>query len=89
MLSAAAAAVAGAVADTGPGAALLPLLDGVREVSVAVACAVATAAAGEGVATRRLDDVEAAVRGAMWEPAYRPVRPVARETVLRSGLQGG
>jgi malate dehydrogenase (oxaloacetate-decarboxylating) len=89
MLAAAAAAVAGAVADTGPGAALLPLLDGVREVSVAVACAVATAAAADGIATRALDDVETAVRSAMWEPAYRRVRPVAREIALGSGLRGG
>ena len=89
MLAAAAAAVAGAVEDTGPGAALLPLLDGVREVSVTVACAVATAAAAEGVATRTLGDLEAAVRSAMWEPDYRPVRPVTREIVLSSGLRGG
>ena len=78
MLAAAAAAVAEAVDAAGPGAALLPLLDGVREVSVAVACAVARAAAAQGVATRTLDDVEAAVRGAMWEPAYRAVRPASR-----------
>jgi malate dehydrogenase (oxaloacetate-decarboxylating) len=36
---------------------------------------VARAAAEQGVATAELDDVEAAVRAAMWEPAYRPVRP--------------
>jgi malate dehydrogenase (oxaloacetate-decarboxylating) len=75
MLAAAAAAVAGAVDAVGPGSALLPLLDAVRDVSVAVACAVARAATEEGVATAELDDVEAAVRAAMWEPAYRPVRP--------------
>jgi malate dehydrogenase (oxaloacetate-decarboxylating) len=77
MLAAAAAAVAGAVDASGPGAPLLPLLDNVREVSVTVARAVAGAAAADGVATVELRDVEAAVRAAMWEPTYRPVRPRA------------
>jgi malate dehydrogenase (oxaloacetate-decarboxylating) len=76
MLAAAAAAVADAVAATGPGSPLLPLLDGVREVSVAVACAVVRAAETGGVArVAHGSGVEAAVRAAMWEPAYRPVRP--------------
>ncbi len=75
MLAAAAAAVAGAVAAAGPGSALLPLLDVVREVSVTVASAVARAAAAEGVATVVLGDVVAAVRSTMWEPEYRRVRP--------------
>jgi malate dehydrogenase (oxaloacetate-decarboxylating) len=76
MLAAAAAAVAGAVDASAPGAALLPLLDAVREVSVAVACAVARAAEEEGVARAPLGPgVEAEVRAAMWRPAYRPVHP--------------
>lgn len=75
MLAAAAAACAAAVAASGPGAPLLPLLDVVREVSVQVASAVARSAATEGVATVALEDVEAAVRSAMWEPEYRRVRP--------------
>ena len=40
------------------------------------AAAVAEAAAADGVARARLGgDVRAAVRGLMWEPDYRPVRP--------------
>jgi malate dehydrogenase (oxaloacetate-decarboxylating) len=74
MLAAAAAAVAGEVDASGPGSALLPLLDAVREVSVAVACAVARAAEAEGVARSPLGaGVEARVRAAMWRPVYRPV----------------
>jgi malate dehydrogenase (oxaloacetate-decarboxylating) len=74
MLAAAATAVADAVEHAAPGAPLLPLLDAVREVSVDVACAVVRAACAEGVAELRIDDVEPAVRSAMWEPAYRPIR---------------
>jgi malate dehydrogenase (oxaloacetate-decarboxylating) len=74
MLAAAAAAVAQAVEVSAPGAPLLPLLDAVREVSVDVACAVVRAAVAEGVAEVRVDEVEAAVREAMWQPVYRPVR---------------
>jgi malate dehydrogenase (oxaloacetate-decarboxylating) len=78
MLAAAAAAVAGEVDAPGPGAALLPLLDAVREVSVAVACAVARAAEAEGVARSPLGaGVEKGVRAAMWRPVYRPVHPWA------------
>jgi malate dehydrogenase (oxaloacetate-decarboxylating) len=59
-----------------PGAPLLPRVEALRETSVAVAAAVAEAAAADGVARARLGgDVRAAVRGLMWEPDYRPVRP--------------
>jgi malate dehydrogenase (oxaloacetate-decarboxylating) len=74
MLAAAAAAVADVAEAGAPGAPLLPLLDAVHEVSAEVACAVARTACAEGVATVALDDVATAVRAAMWEPAYRPVR---------------
>ena len=76
MIFAAAEAVAALVDATTPGASLLPQINDVRETSVAVATAVATAAAADGVARARLDDdLEAQVRRSMWEPAYRPVRP--------------
>jgi malate dehydrogenase (oxaloacetate-decarboxylating) len=77
MIFAAAEAVAGLVDSTTPGASLLPQINDVRETSVAVAVAVAAAAGDAGVARARLErDLEAQVRRSMWEPVYRPVRPV-------------
>jgi len=76
MLAAAAHAVSELVDLRAPGAPLLPRVEALRETSAAVAAAVAEAAAADGVARARLDgDVRAAVRGLMWEPDYRPVRP--------------
>jgi malate dehydrogenase (oxaloacetate-decarboxylating) len=76
MLAAAAHAVSELVDIRAPGAPLLPRVEALRATSVAVAAAVAEAAAADGVARARLDgDVRAAVRGLMWEPEYRPVRP--------------
>jgi malate dehydrogenase (oxaloacetate-decarboxylating) len=77
MIFAAAEAVADLIDATTPGASLLPQINDVRETSVAVARAVAQAAAEDGVARARLEpDLEAQVRRSMWEPAYRPIRPV-------------
>jgi malate dehydrogenase (oxaloacetate-decarboxylating) len=77
MIFASAEAVAGLVDATTPGASLLPQINDVRETSVAVAVAVARAAAEDGVARAKLDDdLEAQVRACMWDPVYRPVRPV-------------
>jgi malate dehydrogenase (oxaloacetate-decarboxylating) len=77
MIFAAAEAVAGLVDSTTPGASLLPQINDVRETSVAVAVAVAAAARDAGVARAPLDaDLVAQVRRSMWEPVYRPVRPV-------------
>jgi malate dehydrogenase (oxaloacetate-decarboxylating) len=76
MLAAAAHAVSELVDLSAPGAPLLPRVEALRETSVAVAAAVAEAAMADGAARARLDgDVRAAVRGLMWEPDYRPVRP--------------
>jgi malate dehydrogenase (oxaloacetate-decarboxylating) len=76
MIFAAARAVADRVDATTPGASLLPLVNDVRETSVAVAMAVAAAARADGVARAPLDDdLEAQVRRSMWEPVYRPVHP--------------
>jgi len=76
MIFAAARAVADQIDATTPGASLLPLVNDVRETSVAVAVAVAAAARHDGVARAPLeDDLEAQVRRSMWEPVYRPVRP--------------
>jgi len=75
MLAAAAHAVSEVVDTETPGAPLLPLVEALRETSVAVAVAVAQAAAADGVARARLDgDARASIRALMWEPDYRPVR---------------
>jgi malate dehydrogenase (oxaloacetate-decarboxylating) len=76
MLAAAAHALSELVDTATPGAPLLPEVEALRETSVTVAVAVARAAAADGVAGARLDaDLRQHVRGLMWEPVYRPVRP--------------
>jgi len=76
MLSAAAYAVASLVDTVTPGAPLLPQVETLRETSLAVATAVAQAAVADGVAAGPLpDDLAGHVRGLMWQPVYRPVRP--------------
>jgi malate dehydrogenase (oxaloacetate-decarboxylating) len=56
---------------------LLPRVETLRETSVAVAAAVATAAARGGVAAVAPgDDLEDRIRALMWQPVYRPVKPV-------------
>lgn len=83
MLAAAAAAVAGRVDTDTPGAPILPPVPDLRETSVAVAVAVARAAVEGGVARAEvgrdignigsiedMEDIEARVRAAMWEPVY-------------------
>ena len=71
MLKAAAAAVASLADISTPGASLLPEVERLREVSAAVATAVAQTALDEGLARVPLGDVAGAVRAAMWEPVYR------------------
>ena len=77
MLAAAAHAVAALVDTSAAGSELLPRVESLRETSVAVATAVARAAAEEGAsATDPGDHLEDRIRALMWEPVYRPVRPV-------------
>ncbi len=78
MLAAAAARVAALTNTSGTGASLLPNVERLREVSLAVATAVAAQAAKEGLARAPIDDLDRRVREAMWEPVYRPVVPAAR-----------
>jgi malate dehydrogenase (oxaloacetate-decarboxylating) len=73
MLAAAADAVAGLSDATTPGAALLPPVDNLREVSATVAVAVAKAAAADGLAEVALDDAIQQVHQAMWQPEYARV----------------
>jgi malate dehydrogenase (oxaloacetate-decarboxylating) len=73
MLAAAAGAVAALTDVSAEGASLLPDVERIREVSRAVAAAVATRAAAEGLARAPVDQLEQRVREAMWEPVYRPV----------------
>jgi malate dehydrogenase (oxaloacetate-decarboxylating) len=75
MLRAAADAVAEEVDTSRAGAPLLPAVTTLRRTSAAVAVAVARAAVQGGVAGRDEGAFEDAVAAAMWEPAYRPLRP--------------
>jgi malate dehydrogenase (oxaloacetate-decarboxylating) len=72
------AAAADALADlsgTAPGAPLLPPVTSLRDVSAAVAVAVARAAQAEGLAQTMLDDPDKQVAEAMWAPAYPVIEP--------------
>jgi malate dehydrogenase (oxaloacetate-decarboxylating) len=73
MLAAAAAAVAALTDPAMAGAAILPAVENLRTLSVAVANAVATAAIEEGLAGVRPADLEAEIQRAMWQPVYRAV----------------
>jgi malate dehydrogenase (oxaloacetate-decarboxylating) len=70
MLLAAAEAVAGQADVSAPGASLLPAVENLRASSATTAVAVARAAADDGVATRKSDDLVQAVQDAIWQPAY-------------------
>src|SRR5262249_38837443 len=74
MFHAGADAVARMVDVGPPGASLLPQVENLRDVSAAVAVAVADQAAREGQARTELTDTAAQVNQAMWQPEYRPVR---------------
>ena len=73
MLAAAAGAVAALTDVRAEGSSLLPDVERIREVSLAVAIAVAARAAEEGLARGPVDQLEQRVREAMWEPVYGPV----------------
>jgi len=76
MLAAAADALAGLADASAPGAAVLPPVTRMREVSAAVAEAVARAAVAEGLSEAPLDGLSERVRAAMWEPAYPEVEAI-------------
>jgi malate dehydrogenase (oxaloacetate-decarboxylating) len=70
MLLAAAEAVAGQADVSAPGASLLPAVENLRASSATTAVAVARAAADDGVATRKHDNLVQAVQDAIWQPVY-------------------
>jgi malate dehydrogenase (oxaloacetate-decarboxylating) len=76
ILAAAAAALAGLSDTVTPGAAVLPPVTSLRQVSAAVAAAVAQAAQAEGLAQANLDDPAKQVAQAMWAPAYPVIQPI-------------
>jgi malic enzyme len=82
---AAAAALSDAVSveDRATGS-LFPRIEELRRVTARVAEAVVREALNSGVARRRIDDAEAAVSAAMWDPAYAPLDaiPVSRSVEL-------
>lgn len=72
-----------------PGAPLLPDVSEVRTVSVRVARCVIQAAVREGVATqggipRDDGELDEWIREQMWDPVYRPLKPVEMEGATRS-----
>ncbi len=73
MLAAAAGAVAALTDVSAEGASLLPDVERIREVSLAVATAVAARAAEEGLARGSVDQLGKRVQAAMWEPVYWPI----------------
>jgi malate dehydrogenase (oxaloacetate-decarboxylating) len=75
MLAAAAHVLVGLTDTAAPGAAVLPPVTSLRDVSIAVAVAVAEAAQAEGLAGVPLDDPPRQVREAMWMPAYPQIEP--------------
>ncbi len=76
MTNVASKALAHEVTDAERGAGMLfPSIARLREVSAAVAIAVARQAVEDGVAGIRGDDVETAVRAAMWTPDYPEYEP--------------
>jgi malate dehydrogenase (oxaloacetate-decarboxylating) len=70
MLHAAAKAVAKQASPARPGDSLLPDMQNLSTVSVAVAEAVYRAAVEDGVATKTHDDIAQTVHDTMWHPAY-------------------
>lgn len=74
MFAAAAEAVAGMIDVSKLGAPLLPQIENLRAISEVVAIEVVKAAVADGVARIEHDDIEKAVRNAMWEPEYRPIK---------------
>jgi malate dehydrogenase (oxaloacetate-decarboxylating) len=76
MFMAAACSIAEMVDTTQLGASILPAVANLREVSVQVAIAVAKQAQREGLTRINPPNLEAVIRGAMWEPRYRPIKAV-------------
>ena len=70
MLLAAAEAVAGQADVSAPGASLLPAVQNLRASSATTAVAVARAAADDGVATTKPDNLVQTVQDAIWQPVY-------------------
>lgn len=73
MFAASAEAVANATKGSGEGAAILPRVEDLRSVSIDVAVAVAKAAIEDNVAQITPDNIEEAVKEAMWEPIYKTI----------------
>lgn len=76
MLAKAAEAVAGQVHTEQAGAPLLPQVEDLRSISLAVASAVVQAAIDDGIARVRPKNIESAVKETMWEPRYPEIQPI-------------
>jgi malate dehydrogenase (oxaloacetate-decarboxylating) len=76
MFTAAACTIAEMVDTSQLGSSILPAVSNLHEVSVLVAIAVAKQAALEGLTRVNPPNLEEAIRDAMWEPRYRPIKAV-------------
>ncbi|MGG1342297.1 NAD-dependent malic enzyme [Bacillus toyonensis] len=84
MFAAAANAVAEMADTSTSGAALLPSIEKLHEVSKYVAIEVAHAAIHEGIARVDIQDVENAIENAMWKPEYKEIKSVGIWTKINS-----
>ncbi|MED3353131.1 oxaloacetate-decarboxylating malate dehydrogenase, partial [Bacillus thuringiensis] len=84
MFTAAANAVAEMADTSTSGAALLPSIEKLHEVSKYVAIEVAHAAIHEGIARVDIQDVENAIENAMWKPEYKEIKSVGIWTKINS-----
>jgi malate dehydrogenase (oxaloacetate-decarboxylating) len=76
MFMAAACTIAEMVNASQLGTPILPAIANLREVSVRVAIAVAEQAVREELARVNPPNLETAIRDAMWEPRYRPIKAI-------------
>jgi len=74
MFTAVANALANMTDSRKTGASLLPSIKDLRSVSIAVAIEVAKAAIQDGVAQHVPEDVEKAIKDAMWAPTYKTIK---------------
>ena len=77
-------AAARTLSERAPADRLFPDLSEIREVSAAIAHAVAVQAKADGACTE-IPSVEE-IRGEMWEPQYLPYRPAESVTVMMRAM---
>lgn len=79
MFVAAAEVVSKMIDTTKVGAPILPPVENLKEISIEVAIAVANAAISEGVARVMPENIEVAIKDAMWEPVYPIISKISEK----------